>query len=333
MLERAPLWGPMSGVADPHRGLASMYMRCNSVAEMRNLAPLPKDAQELIDRAVVRVGLERLAITADFLAEGLTFPVANPMSVMEVYWESISRTGHAIRTMKPEARGERQLPDRSPNRIPIYVTIDDFSFNSRVLLASQRAGAPIDTTLVSDATRNVNESIEDAMINGVPFNVAGNDAPGLLNAPGVNTFTLTGPWDTLTGEQILQDILGMAGTLRAVRRFGPYNLYIPADYGNVLNEDFKTNSDKTVRTRLEELRYGGRGIRVREADMLPPDTVVMVQMTEDIADIITGQMPTVVSWEDGPGWQRFFAVLAFMVPRIKVDYDGGTGIVVGTPAP
>lgn len=313
------------------RGLASTLLRCNSIAEMRHLAPLPKDAQELIDRAVVQVGLDRLVLVSDLLAEGLTFPVPDPLSVMEVTWENEALIGHAIRTMQPSARGERQLPDRKIERIPIYATIDDFSFDARLLRASQRAGTPIDVSMVSQATRRVNEAIEDSAFNGAGITVTGNDAPGVLNHPGVNTETLTASWDTATGAQMLGDVLDMADTLRDVRRFGPYNLYVPTSYGNALNDDFKAESDKTIRMRLEELSYGGRNLRVRVADMLPDDTVCMLQMTSDIVDMITGQQPTAVSWQDGPGWQRFFAIIAFMIPRVKVDYDGNSGIVVGTP--
>jgi hypothetical protein len=312
------------------RGLASTLLRCHSINEMRHLAPLPKDAQELIDRAVVQVGLDRLVLVADLMAEGLTFPIADPLSVMEVTWENEALIGHAIRTMQPSARGERQLPDRKIERIPIYATIDDFSFDSRLLRASQRAGTPIDVSMVAQATRRVNESIEDSAFNGAGITVTGNDAPGVLNAPGVNTETLTASWVTATGEQMLGDVLDMADELRDVRRFGPYNLYIPTAYGNSINADFKANSDKTIRMRLEELAYGGRNLRVRVADFLPDDTVVMLQMTSDIIDVITGQSPTAVSWQDGPGWQRFFAIISFTIPRVKVDYEGNTGIVVGT---
>lgn len=323
----------LSGEALHNSGgsLSGVLSTVDSIGELRALNPLPKDAQELIDRAVVQVGLDRLSIVADVMAEGLVFNLPDPLSVMEVKWEAEAKIGHAIRTMKPEARGERQLPDRIVRSLPIYATIDDFSFNSRLLRASERAGSPIDTSMATQATRRVNESIEDAMINGAGFTVAGGAAPGVLDS--TSTSTLSVDWDAATsGESILADVLAMADVLREDRRFGPYNLYVNTSYGNKLNEDFKSNSDKTTRQRLQELSFGGRSLRVREADLLPDDTVVMMQMTSDIIDVVRGQAPTVVSWSDGPGFQRFFAVLAFMVPRIKQDYEGNYGIVVGTPA-
>lgn len=309
-------------------GLSGVLSTVDSIGELRALNPLPDDAQKLIDRAVVQVGLDRLSIVADIMAEGLVFSLPDPLSVMELQWEKEAKIGHALRTMKPEARGERQLPDREIDRIPIYATIDDFSFNSRLLRASQRAGSPIDTSMASQATRRVNESIEDAAIFGAGFTVAGGEAPGVLSS--TSTFALTASWDTASGEQILDDVLAGASVLREDRRFGPYNLYVPTSYGNALNADFKAESDKTIRQRLQELVFGGRNLRVREADLLPDDTVVLVQMTSDVVDVVRGQAPTVVSWSDGPGWQRFFAVLAFMVPRVKTDYEGNYGIAVGT---
>ena len=123
-------------------------LRGMTFEEMRAASPLPRDAQMLIDQAVIRTGLDRLSIVQDLLAEGLTYPLPNPLSVTEIYWESISKTGGAFRTMSPEARGEYQLPARTPYRIPVYLTMDDFSLNIRTLLMSRRVGAPLDTTRV-----------------------------------------------------------------------------------------------------------------------------------------------------------------------------------------
>ncbi len=322
--------------SDTLGGFQSALLSCGSIDEMRNLAPLPKDAQEAIDSAVIQVGLDRLVITADVMAEGLTFNLPDPLSVLELYWEKQSKAGYAQRTMTPGTRGEDQLSDRTGVRIPIYATTDDFSFGIRVLRAAERAGTPLDTNGVSQATRRVNEAIEDAFINGAGLTVDGETAPGLLNAPNVNTqaYVDTEAWTHAnhSGQDILDDVLNMIGTLQADRKFGPYNLYIPTTYGNEINKNFGdgvTTFDMTIRQRLEAIKAGGRDLRIRVADQLPTDRTALVQMTSDVVDVVVGQEPTVVSWQDGPGWNRFFVVLAFMCPRVKDDYDGGSGICVG----
>lgn len=314
-------------------GLADAMLAVNSIADLRELAPLPLYAQELIDKAVIQVGLDRLVIAQDIMAEGLVYTLPDPLSVMELVWEKESKIGAAKRTMLPGARGERQMPARSTVRIPVYATTEEFSLNIRTIRAAERAGAPLDTSMVSQATRRVNEAIEDAMINGAGLNVAGNSAPGLLNAPNANTYAYTGneAWDVAghTGEEILTDVLGMIDELQADHKYGPYNLYIPTTYGNKLNEDFKANSDKTIRQRLEELDAGGRPLRIRVADQLPANRTVLMQMTNDVADMVVGQQPVPVSWTDGPGWERMFVILAFMIPRVKDDYEGQSGICLG----
>ena len=46
-------------------------------------------------------------------------------------------------------------------------------------------------------------------------------------------------------------------------------------------------------------------------------------------ELVVGQMPTVISWADGPGWEFSFAAVGIVVPRIKSTYTGQSGIVKG----
>lgn len=320
--------------APQFKGLAHAVLKYHgNIGEIRSAGALPDEAQRLVDTAVVRVGLERLSFVGDLISEGLVFPISNFLGVMEVYWEKEGKIGHAERVMLPTARGERQMPARVGARIPNYLTIDDFSFNVRVLLASERSGAPLDVSMVEQATRRVNEAIEDAGINGAGISVAGHDAPGLLNAPNVNTYQYVGgeAWDVVghTGEEILSDVLAMIDVLQGDGYYGPYNLYLPTLYGSKLNQDFKSATSGTIRERLEAIEAGGRTIRIRVADRLPANRVALVQMTSNVVDVIVGQQPIPISWEEGPGWDKHFVVLANVVPRIRDDADGKSGIVLG----
>lgn len=315
------------------KGLGSGLLKCGSVGAFRAASPLPKDAQELFDKAVVTVGRDRLVIVEDLLAEGLTYNLPNWLAVPTIYYERVGRAGHAQRTMVPKARGERQVQDRAGTTLPIYATWDDFSFGIRELLAAERVGSPLDTAMVEEATRNVNEAVEDQAINGAGFSVNGNSIPGLLTAPNANTQAYVGneAWDNSghTGEEILTDVLNMIDGLQADGYYGPYNLYVPTTYGSKLNQDYKSATSGTIRERLEVLEAGGRPIRIRVADQLPANRTALVQMTSNVLDVIVGQTPTNVSWEDGPGWERFFVVLACLIVRFKTDYDGGSGIILG----
>lgn len=301
-----------------------------SIASLRTLSPLSDKAQIMVDKAVVEVGLQRLTVAADVMAAGLTYPLSDPLSVTQLEWENISKTGGAQRTMTPSARGEFQLPNRSLGRLPIYLTTDDFSLGIRTLRMSQRVGQPLDMTLVQQATRRVNEAIEDAMINGAGLVVGGYGAPGLLNAPNANTQSISTAWTSATGDQIYADVMAMIGKLQADLKFGPYNIYVGTNYGNALFADFKANSDKSIINRLQEITAGGRPIQIKVADMMPPTTVVMVQMTNEVVEMVMGQPPTVIPWTSLDGFTLFWLVMAIMVQRVRSDYEGNSGIVIGS---
>lgn len=315
----------------PGSGMASALLHANSIADLRALSPLPDDAQKLIDDAVIEVGLERLTIFADVMASGLTFPINNPLSVMNVQWEQISKSGGAQRTMSPGARGENQLVDRAIKNIPVYVTTDDFSLNIRTLLASERAGQPLDLTQVKQATRRVNEAFEDSIINGAGLTVGSNATPGILAAPNANTYVYEGSgmaWDNVakTGEEILTDVLAMIDELQADNMFGPYNLYVPTTYGNKLNQDYKSATSGTILARILELSEVSK---VAVADRLGADRTVLMQMTSDVIDIIDGEQPTVVPYLSPDGFTFYWIVMGIQVPRVKDDYDGQSGICLG----
>lgn len=313
-----------------------------SIAELRAASPLEEHAQRIVDRAVYDVGLERMTVAADILAAGLTFPLTDPLSIMEVKWEVVSKTGGAQRTMNPSARGENQLPDRTLKSVPVYLTTDDFSMGIRTLKASERAGTPLDTSLASQATRRVNEAIEDATINGAGITLGTGTTPGMLTAPGANAFPLTADWtgaNTIgtTGPAIIADVLGMIAAAQADFKFGPYNLYIGTKAAMMFQGDFKVNTTDTIMRRLMMIDTGaGRLLNIRVSDRMPNATTgvqaVLMQMTNDVVDMVTGQAPTVIPWTSNDGFTLFWLVMAIMIPRFKSDYDGNSGIVIGSKA-
>lgn len=308
-----------------------------TVADLRAMRPLPENAQKLIDDAVIRVGLDRLAIVGDIISEGLTFNVGDDFwGITQLQWDEISETGGARRTMEPLARGENGIPQRRPRTVPLFLTWDNFELGIRTMRASQRGNAPLDVSIIEQKTRRVNEAIEDVMINGLDETAFGFSAPGLLNAPNASTYAYAGgeAWNAAgkTGQEILDDVLAMIDLARADRMFGPYNLYVPTNYGNALNKNFSdgvTTFDKSVRARLEEIVAGGRNLRVREADMLPANRTVLLQMTSNVVDVVIGQQPTVISWEGPSGLDMFWLILACVVPRLKTTYTDQSGVVVG----
>jgi len=306
----------------------------------RALAPLSDRAQIAIDKAVVEVGLQRLTFVADLLAEGLVYPLSDPLSVTQLEWNKTNKVGAAQRTMTPSARGENKMISLLPGRTPIYLTTDQFEIDIRTLKMSQRVGMPLDTALIKQCTRAVNEAIEDAAINGAttldgqPLVDAGYSAPGLLNAPNANTQSLTlAAWVTApVGTTVMAEVLAMTAKLQGDQKFGPYNLYVGTNVGNAMNTDFKANGNDSILARLQGMVFGGRNLRIRVTDMMPANNVALVQMTSDVIEVINGQPPTVIPYTSLDGFTIHNLVMAIMIPRVRSDYNGNSGIVVGTLA-
>jgi hypothetical protein len=88
---------------------------------------------------------------------------------------------------------------------------------------------------------------------------------------------------------------------------------------------------QTLRERLMKV---GDITDVRRLDFLPastnPFTMVMVQMTPDVAQAINGMDITTVQWESVGGMRLNFKVMAIQVARLRSDFNGRCGICEGT---
>lgn len=297
----------------------------------RSASPLPRDAQVLFDNALLRVGRSRLAIVEDMIAAGMTFALPNWWGVPVLSWKTINETGSVRRTMIPKARGERFIGDLGDRYLPIYCTWGDFSFDARTLAAAERAGYGIDTAHAEQVTRRINEALEDQALNGADLQVTDENgshtAPGFLTNP-ANTFTYASgeAWDVVghTGEEIVADIMGGIDVLQADKRFGPYRLYVPTTYWTKLGADYKSATSGTILERINAM-----GVEVRAADQLPANKTLLLEMQSDVADVVMGQTPTMISWSDENDWERYFVVMAAMVVRVKQTYTSQQGWAVG----
>lgn len=307
--------------------------------EFRAAAPLPERSQVVIDNAVLRVGRQRLQFVAELYREGLTYSLPDAMSIPFLETEKMNNVGAAQRVMNPEARGEDQLPVMSAGRLPIYITKDQFSLGIRELGMSRRVGLPLDTALIEQKTRAVNEAIEDAAINGATtldgqaLVVGGYAAPGLINAPDANVKVLTASaWSGAApvGATVMAEINAMMAQEIADKKYGPYTLFVPPAVDQALNLDFKANGDASIRARVEQMNAGGRPLRIVLLDMLGATKVALVQMTRDVVDVVDGIRPTVVPYTSATGFTFHNIVMAIVVPRFRSDYDGNSGIVIGT---
>lgn len=328
-----------------YRSLGAGLLRCaqlvgdeKAVGEFRATAsPLPENTQKVFDDAVAEVKTEKLVIANDIMQKPeLVLSLPGWLGIPEYGWRERGVAGHAQRTMVPKARGERQKPLMTERSIPIPCTWDDFNFDIREQRYSERIGLPHDVTGARLATQNVNAAVEDAIIHGMGLQIHGKTAPGLLNAPNVNsdTFVDNEAWTAAghSGEDIVGDVMALIDILVGDMYDGPYWLYVPTNYGLKIAGDYKASSTDTILSRLQAIDIGGgTNLTVRVAPKLPANTVVMFQPTPDVVKMVVGQTPVLMSWSDGPGFETSYMVLSCIVPMVRSSADGKSGIIVATP--
>ncbi|RLC74501.1 MAG: hypothetical protein DRI61_16495 [Chloroflexi bacterium] len=305
------------------------YITVNGKPLLANTSTLRKEEWMQMDEAILVAARQRLIGVADLNSRGLTYNISNGLGTTVLEYEDTADLGEAEMNMDAVTRGRDDRPVFDIKYLPLPVIHKSFHFNIRALSASRTTGAPLDTTTAALCGRSVAEKVENILFNGSStFNYGGGIIYGYADFPSRLTGSLTAPWDQVdsssaSGETILADILAMKQALISNRFFGPYMVYIPTAYETALDEDFKANSDKTIRQRLLEV---GNIIDVKVADFMTTNSVIMVQMTSDVVRMVNGLGITPVEWDSEGGMIFHYKVMTIQVPQLRADQNGRTGI-------
>ena len=294
-----------------------------------NAATLRKDEWKLLDDVIVKAAKERLRLVDDLRAAGLTFTIPQGMGKTVLETETQGDVNDAVISMDGLREGSDDRPEYDLGMLPLPITHKDFQFSARQLLTSRNGASPLDTTSSGLAGRKVAEGIEKLAL-GVSsrYTYGGGTVSGLTNFTSRMTVTLTSPvaagWTPAT---FLTQIIAMRTQSRAAFHYGPWMLYVAPAWDAYLDEDFKTNSDRTLRERTKAVN----GIQdIKTLDFLTGYDVLLVQMTTDVIRIVIGMDITTLQWDSKGGMQKNFKVMAIMVPQVRGDFNSNTGIVHGS---
>lgn len=295
-------------------------------AALRTNDTLRKDEWKSFDEALVEEGVIRLRAVADLINAGLTSTIPNGLGKTVREWEKVTDMLPAEHSLDGNVRTEDDRQEYLLQQLPLPITHKDFSINLRTLIASRERGESLDTTQVRTAGRLVAEATEALLLNGSSKQYGGLKIYGYTTHPDRNTGGFgVGAWSAAarTGAEILADLLTMLGSLEGDRYFGPFWLYVPANTSTKLQEDFKANSDKTIMQRLLEVDALQQ---IRVVDQLTADNIVLVQGTRDVAEMIEGEPLQTVQWDINGGFRINFKAFQIMVPLVKSDAQGRSGV-------
>lgn len=302
-----------------------------------NATTLRKDEWIRFDQAVVQAARQRLRAWSDLAASSLLSGF-DGMSKTILEHETMSDPGSAVVDMDLLADGQSDAPRYQLEGLPLPITHSGFHFGMRHLAASRNSGTPLDVSMGEAAARRVAESVEKTVIGtltGLTYGAAANygrtpTVYGYTNFPARLTKTdMTAPTGS-NGPTVLGDFLALRDLLYQSNFYGPFMVYTSTDWDLYLDNLFSTSepSAGTLRSRLLQVE-GIRGIR--RLDFLTNTfTVLMVQMTGDVARAIEGMPVRTVQWESRGGAQVNFRVMTIMVPQLRADFNDNCGIAHGT---
>jgi len=290
-------------------------------------ATLRYDEWKAIDQAIVKIARERLVAANDLQANGLTYPISNGLGSTVLQWETQSDFEAAEMDMEARKSSAEDRTVFETNYMPLPIIHKSFSISLRTLEASRTSGDPLDTVNAENAARQVVEKVEDVILLGASsFAYGGGTLYGYKDHINRNTVTLASNWDasSTTGEDILDDVLAMLKSATNDRHYGDFILYIPTDYDDILDNDFKSYSDKSIRQRLLEIP---KIQAIRAADRLTDNHVLLVEMRPETVKLVIGLPMTTLQWEEQGGLLLKFKIMTIMLPWIRSDQDGRLGIV------
>lgn len=289
--------------------------------KLRTNALLHKDEWEELDRRVVEISANVLNGVADLRAMGLVQPLGG-LGVLVSQYEQVSDMTSANVNMAAQADDEEDRVEFPLIGVPVPIISKGFRIDIRSLSGSRAAGSGLDTTHVDTATRKVAEMQEQMLFQGYPLVQRGGTIYGYSNHPSVNVVTGGADWGTATN--ILPNVLAMVSALVNDNFYGPYRLYLHPDQ---YMQTFALNAATAVpiiRT-LEQIPGLGPGA-IRPTNYLPAGTGVLVNMSRDVVDLAIGQETAPVQWDEKGGLMSHWKVLCALVPRVKVDASGRSGV-------
>lgn len=295
-----------------------------------NPALLRKEEWTLLDQTVIRVAKERLSAWGQLVSAGSTYNIPNGLRVPILQHQRVSDITPATVSFDGLRRSERDRPQYDLQGLPLPIIHKDLSFSLRELEISRNGSSPLDLTSAELAARRVAEEVEKMTLGiDAGFSYGGYSIYGFTNYPDRITTTMTNPESSSWNPQkTVDEMIKQKDLARAAKFYGPFFVFASGDWERHLDRDYSSAyGNMTLRDRLARIK-GFVGIETH--DYLTGYQMGIVQVTPDVARAVTGMQLTTLQWEENGGMEVNWKIMCIMVPQLRSDLNGNTGIVHGT---
>jgi hypothetical protein len=291
-------------------------------------ATLRRDEWKMIDRTVVEaVYTTPVRMFNDLRSSSTPIVIPGGMGKTVLEYEKMSDIGPATVSMDGIRESDMDRPYFELAGMPLPIIHKDFQFTTRSIQVSREGGTPLDMSMPRLATRKCLEEVEKFTAGSQTYKYAGYNLYGYTNFPQRMTQSLTAP-SSSNHATTVTEIISMRKKLIDKGYTGPFVLYTSPAWDSYLDEDYSTaKGDNTFRDRILAL---DNIAAIRTSYWLTGNAMVMVQLTPDVAQAVVGMEVVTVQWPSHGGMLTNFKVMCILLPRLKADINGVTGIVHGS---
>jgi hypothetical protein len=293
-----------------------------------NATTLREKEWEELDAAVIMAARSPLVATIDIRKLGEKR--INGLARTVFTWDTLNDWNAAEVGMKLGLRTTQDALSYVRNYLPLPIVHKDFSVDIRTLNESRNLGEGIDVTGAMLAGKKVAEKVEEIVVAGLSsYQFASHVLYGLVDHANVNSVSIGTHWNDASGStggtHIMSDVLNMIQASVDDKYFGPWILYVPSLYATALSNDYKTYGTRTIREML--LAIPGL-LDVKPCAALPADHCLLVPMDPTQVQAVVGLDVTNFEWDSPGGFELNHKVAAIIIPWVKADQGGQTGLVV-----
>lgn len=316
--------------------VAQRLLDCDfNTSSLRTNAILRTDQWKQFDNVLVREAVRPMRALAYLRQRGLVKTLTDGFGSMIFQWDQAGELDEAEMSMDAESQRGNSAMLYTPKFMPLPIIHHSWFINGRTLAASRRANTtmgatPLDTDQTEGSGRKIGELAERLVLNGsgsFQFGDATSIIYGLTDHPDRNLYAMTTDWASASGEQVLNDALGMMAALQADNFYGPYAMFVSGNCAAHLSADYNSTKSKTILARLREIE----GL---EAVIFCPfmnyayasSQAVMFQTTPDVVRVVEGMPLQNVQWEEKGNTRFHFKGMTIQVPQVRSTKAGKSGV-------
>jgi len=290
-------------------------------------AILRKNEWEFLDSVLVDVARPRLQLINAMRAAGLSvnFPGAYDHSIYQ--YERVSDIDDAVISMSAKSNQGNDRSTVDIVSIPLPLIHKTFTLEAREIAIARKTGQQLPSHMLQLCGRKVAEAA-DKLVLGTwgTYSFNGQNLQGLTNFTGRNTGSFLNP--TVAGWtpiMLYNSVIDMIKRQLDDNQFGTYDLYYSTGLMTSMLRQFSTSYGAgSLYENIAKLPMLGS---VQMLDSLTGNALLLVKRDPLTASVLMGMDLRVVQWNTDGGETINFRVMAMMLPLLRTDQSGNSGIV------